>query len=618
MAESSSPAATPAAATMTWKGRIRVWLKRFVYTAILLVAIGAILLMAAEHHTAKPSFCGSCHIMEPYYASWEADLHGGKLGAACVDCHYAPGERTTVKAKLRGLSQVASYVSGRYGSTRPRAHVSNLSCTTSKCHGDGRFLDKEITLGTVKFVHAKHLKYGQEKRKAVQQELAVLTDSFRGQLGDQRLNELEMIAKEAGPAKDRIRRMTELTSSWNLPLPEKELEQFSILNHRQVRVAQLDDLQCTNCHTYSAQEPGLQRDGAAHHFTATTTSCYTCHFNNEGFNSGTNRCLLCHTLPTQQITVHPEMSPEDLKRLNSSELTQAPVKMDHQSILERKVDCIACHADVASEDSLVTRRDCERCHDQARYFSDWKEPITLDLVTKYHKAHVPEQRAKCLDCHSEIHHELVREKPSASNSEPGFIAAAISNCTYCHPHQHAEQVNLLRGAGGVGVPESTPNMMFGARTNCYGCHTKVVLEQAMDETISGCTACHGDKHTATFEKWKLGIEISMTDAQQAYDNARTTFEQATDLEPEVKKHVSDVLAGAKADMQLVNRGNGVHNVTYAMELLDSVTQRCQEALTLMEEAGAENAETEEAETEEAETEEAETEEAETDEAGTED
>ena len=60
----------------------------------------------AEYKTSQPQFCSSCHIMEPYYETWEADVHGAKLEVACVDCHYAPGERTTLKAKFRGLSQV--------------------------------------------------------------------------------------------------------------------------------------------------------------------------------------------------------------------------------------------------------------------------------------------------------------------------------------------------------------------------------------------------------------------------------------------------------------------------------------------------------------------------------
>ena len=32
---------------------------------------------------------------------------------------------------------------------------------------------------------------------------------------------------------------------------------------------------------------------------------------------------------------------------------------------------------------------------------------------------------------------------------------------------------------------------------------------------------------------------------------------------------------------MVQRGNGLHNVTYAMELLDSVTSRCQQAIKLL-------------------------------------
>jgi len=34
---------------------------------------------------------------------------------------------------------------------------------------------------------------------------------------------------------------------------------------------------------------------------------------------------------------------------------------------------------------------------------------------------------------------------------------------------------------------------------------------------------------------------------------------------------------------LVRRGNGIHNVTYAMELLDAVTAHCQRALESLQE-----------------------------------
>jgi len=100
-----------------------------------------------EYATSRPSFCGSCHVMESYYDSWEHDVHS-KEGVLCVDCHYAPGQKTTIAAKLRGLSQLSRYVAGAFGETRPRGHVSSDSCATSECHPDGSFETKELKLNS--------------------------------------------------------------------------------------------------------------------------------------------------------------------------------------------------------------------------------------------------------------------------------------------------------------------------------------------------------------------------------------------------------------------------------------------------------------------------------------
>jgi nitrate/TMAO reductase-like tetraheme cytochrome c subunit len=587
------PPQNPAGAR--WRLFTYRWLKRFGVSAIVLIVLSGLMLVWADHKTTQPEFCGSCHIMEPYYESWHADLHGGKLEVACVECHYAPGERTTVKSRLRGLSQVASYVSGRYGTARPRAHVDNLSCLTSKCHGDMQFMDKEISLGTVKFTHAKHLRYGDDKRAATRKDLEDLAGFLQEAVGMKRFEELEEVARQAVPAVQRLDRMTRLIDDWKAKVEPLQLSKFSQLQHRQVRTDQLSDLQCTNCHSYvspitqpEGQKPLRQPLGnsSAHHFTVKTTACYTCHFNNESFNTGTASCLLCHTLPTKEIVVHKELTPADSAKLKSPELSKQPTRMDHKMILARKVDCIACHADVATENSTVTRRDCERCHDRPAYFQKWKEPFSLTLVKEYHALHVPEQRAKCLDCHSEIHHQLVRG-PSETG-QPAFLSSAMTNCTHCHPNQHVEQVQLLSGMGGVGVTKSDPNLMFGSRTNCFGCHSDhtakgngAVVSKA---TVSGCIACHGDRHAKTFDKWKQGLEIVLVDANEAYDKARKMLDKAKDIDPESRNKATDLLNSAQADLRLVKRGNGVHNVTYSIELLDSVTRRCQQAMGIISKA----------------------------------
>jgi nitrate/TMAO reductase-like tetraheme cytochrome c subunit len=103
-----------------------------------IVVLGVLGIGGAEYYTARPSFCGTCHIMDSYYQSWSQDVHGKKVGTWCVECHYAPGEQHTLKAKFRGLSQVASYFSGRYGTSRPRARVNDASCLRSACHGRQR------------------------------------------------------------------------------------------------------------------------------------------------------------------------------------------------------------------------------------------------------------------------------------------------------------------------------------------------------------------------------------------------------------------------------------------------------------------------------------------------
>ena len=259
-----------------------------------LCLLGGAFVGVAEHHTAQPSFCASCHVMEPYYATWKADTHGGRLNVACVDCHYAPGERTTFAAKLRGLSQVASYFSGRYGKTRPRAHVAPESCMTAACHGDGKFMDKPLQVGTVSFLHSKHLKHTDQDDQTALTRLEMVKKELEQQLGADRFARLIEAAQQIGPADVRVDAMLRLCVEWSAKLERPALLELFQLEHRSVRIAQLHSLQCVDCHANSMQTSDSRllnlkpagQDGQ-HHFQVQKSSCYTCHFNNQAFNTGT-------------------------------------------------------------------------------------------------------------------------------------------------------------------------------------------------------------------------------------------------------------------------------------------------------------------------------------------
>lgn len=125
--------------------RLLRWARRRWWVVILILLIVLLgLVSAAEYVTSRPGFCANCHNMTPYYDSWVEDAHS-KKGIICVDCHYAPGELHTLKAKLRGLSQVTSYLGGSLGGSRLRAHVDSASCMTSDCHPPGSFETKPLT-----------------------------------------------------------------------------------------------------------------------------------------------------------------------------------------------------------------------------------------------------------------------------------------------------------------------------------------------------------------------------------------------------------------------------------------------------------------------------------------
>lgn len=113
-------------------------------------------LVGSEWYTGQPEFCGSCHIMKRYYNSWAKSVHAEK-GVACVDCHYAPGQRQTIKAKFGGLRHLFTYLSKDEKEVQKGPIVNDLSCTTSECHPKEKFQDKKLKFTEkISYVHKTH------------------------------------------------------------------------------------------------------------------------------------------------------------------------------------------------------------------------------------------------------------------------------------------------------------------------------------------------------------------------------------------------------------------------------------------------------------------------------
>lgn len=538
---------------------VRKWRRRFKRVGIVagaLLAAFAAMLGGAEYYTSRPAFCGSCHIMDPYYEGWQKDAHAVTTYAPCVECHYAPGEQHTIRAKFRGLSQAASYFSGRYGAGRPRAHVQDASCLQSGCHGDAKYMTAENKLGTVVFSHAKHLDPASPNIVAIGKNLADLRAGLTSRLGAEGLAAVEQIANAVQPADRRNEQLAAWLAAHARAALYDDVTAYAELLHTEARIAQLGNLHCASCHQFDPATKG--------HFAVAKTTCYTCHFLNQPFNANTARCLSCHKPPAGPVPVH-----YGAKTATDGVPTTA-ITMDHAMILANNVNCVSCHADLVHGTGQVTPRDCQNCHDQARFYEDFPRR-TIDVVRTYHLKHSAGQHARCNDCHQMIDHRLA---PIASPSDAEALLGPVRRaCQHCHPDHHHEQVAMLVGEGGfTGEAQGMPNEMTGSRANCQACHTQAGAdpkgEAVIRSAVAACRGCHGRDYEDLFVQWQTQIHARLTEAQNRLAQVKGELAATTKAAGREQPEASRLLARAEENIRLVATANGIHNRNYAMLLLD--------------------------------------------------
>ncbi len=572
--------------------------RRLFRTIVLLMLagliVGAVGIGGMEYYTARPNFCGTCHVMDPYYESWSHDIHGAKLDVWCVECHYAPGEQHTIKAKFKGLSQVASYFSGRYGASRPRAHVDDASCMRSKCHGDGAHLDKSLLIGeprteirlisgfetevqrtpTVRFVHSKHLD-SSARLEETDAALDKLTAKLKTKMSAEDFAQLEKACRSIRSVSERQSEIASVLTRLGLAHLTDDAVELMRLEHTRLRLAQLDGINCAACHSYD--------ESSKNHFFVNQQSCFVCHFTNQEFNRHTGECLQCHEPPTRTIAVHSlPPSVRDGATPPADAQAAGAAMMNHLDIINRGIDCASCHLDVIQGDSQVSARDCARCHDQQRFLSDFERRDTR-IVEEYHRMHVAGQRAKCQDCHRSIEHKLI--DPQHVGTSSGFLQPIIQDCQHCHPNHHQEQVHLLMGVGGSGVDHPMPNAMFGSRLNCRACHTEEgsdfkgdVLIQA---TQSTCVACHSDDYRQLFDQWMSEIASSLTEVEATLERVDAQLKVLKDSGVTVSPEHVQRIDQARTNLLFVKSGNGIHNKNYALQLLDISLRNLDAAMAAM-------------------------------------
>jgi nitrate/TMAO reductase-like tetraheme cytochrome c subunit len=252
------------------------------FMAALVLAFGILGMLGFVQVSSTPRFCGTCHIMKPYYDSWKHSTHGR---IACVECHISPGVTAEIHKKFEALSMVAKYFTATYG-TKPWAEVDDAACL--RCH-QRRLLEGEVDFNGVAFDHTPHLtetRRGMKLRctschgQIVQGTHITVTSStcalchFKGQ-----------------PANQGLGRCTRCHD-----VPERRVAVGRVnFDHAQVKTLGMD---CRSCHAGIVQGKGEVPE---------------------------QRCVSCHN------------QPERLAEFGNTEL------LHRKHVTEHKVDCNDCH-----------------------------------------------------------------------------------------------------------------------------------------------------------------------------------------------------------------------------------------------------------------------------------
>lgn len=121
---------------------------------IILGAIAGVfvLFLVSAEFTSRSKFCSTCHYMKPFYQSWKTSSHGD---IECQVCHYPPGLRSKLRAKVEGLLQVGRYWTKLYLKSKPWAEIPDEACLREGCH-DKRVLEGQAKFNKVVFDHKVH------------------------------------------------------------------------------------------------------------------------------------------------------------------------------------------------------------------------------------------------------------------------------------------------------------------------------------------------------------------------------------------------------------------------------------------------------------------------------
>ena len=296
-------------------------------------------------------------------------------------------------------------------------------------------------------------------------------------------------------------------------------------------------LRCTSCHSQIVQ-------GA--HITVTESTCFICHFKASEHYPQIASCSHCHL---------------------REELSSDKARYNHTVVYEKSFSCDKCHSQIILGDGAVPRENCYRCHFEPERLDKYGD---TDLM---HSMHIAAHKIECNQCHLEIQHKIVKD------------IETIADCRTCHTGFHEAQKILYTGQGGKGLAHPEPNVMLEKGMSCKGCHMfheeaggKLVKSETMVSREKACESCHGAGFARLLRNWQISTAKKLGEVKGVYARAAAEISASRSAG---RLNAQGLLEEAAFNMDIVEKGKAVHNITYSQDLLLAAYGRIEEALLMV-------------------------------------
>ena len=399
----------------------RFWARRVLRYLVIFGLLFAVFNVAAVFVTSANWFCGTCHIMKSYHASWAASEH---KDVACVDCHVSPGLENLVGAKLNGLGQFVDDVLGRT-SGKPTASVSNFSCMRSGCHTLQALREAPKDRGEYLFDHDKHVDL---EYTGIKIQCATCHSHIKGSTHfDVNTNACvacHLIPPEGGSAAELVSLASEGTGPGLAPTAKP--------------ATKIAPSQCRKCHEPPSEPLVYQGLKVVHsEYVAYGAACEACHHHatERPKTVGDAECFSCHDFGREKdgdvVEIHRRHSEGEHKVECYRCHGVIRHGTDAQAMRLQFIDCRSCHSnqhavqsktykvavDVPSEGLTSHPTTSPPAHSQAAL-----QPTEQTAVTPMFMAHVD-----CTGCHTQT--RSVRHKPDSGSL---VKVATPESCDRCH------------------------------------------------------------------------------------------------------------------------------------------------------------------------------------------